>query len=581
MMLRFNCQPDVDHWKFCLEVLQQATGLRVNPSKTKIIAIGDLTPDQSLLAGQVGEVVDEVEHLGVILCGSSLRGRERTYTRMAEKFHSRVQSFVGLAASTDIFHRRLLVQALISSTLLHVYRVYPPTPDFLKEVFAAQKKALWSYRFGDEIHGRVKVAERRLGAPITSGGLDLVLPQESALASYISAFLAILCHASDRRGCILDRFFEISSKMPEVLWWGSRSMEDSADWAVAVIPHSGMYFDGLVQLVLQSELDPHLFLHTPVFGSNLTRAWPWNKDELAEMLPGVEVVNDLVRRTRFGGSDSVQLALQHLTLQGVMGEHVRSLIDGLNRAGLAVPALPRGSRVAAVHPLFMHVLGFNRKGVLRRALRRQRRSAHSVDPPAYHTRLAGGQDVPRDIEDMKAAYQFLPRARIESRFKSFQFELLNRTLYSITKAKALGHIESNLCRACPFIISDTSHAVTDCKIPTWFLKFFTKFARTHPKLSEYEVQETRFEFSIPSPKKISMDTETQIQHLFIAVKKFALESQHAERFPVWNNYVIYAKILNIAKRIYRVRRFAHCTHDVIASFVEYLLTINNEVLVGF
>ena len=182
---------------------------------------------------------------------------------------------------------------------------------------------------------------------------------------------------------------------------------------------------------------------------------------------------------------------------------------------------------------------------------------------------------------MKAAYNFLPRARIESRFKSFQFELLNRTLYSVTKAKALGHIDSNLCRVCPYVISGTSHAVTDCKIPQWFLKFFTRLARNHPKLTEYEVQETRFEFSIPSPKKITMDTETQIQHLFIAVKKFALDSQNVERFPLWNNYVIYAKILNIAKRIYRVRRYAHCSHDVIANFVEYLLTINNEVLVGF
>ena len=123
--------------------------------------------------------------------------------------------------------------------------------------------------------------------------------------------------------------------------------------------------------------------------------------------------------------------------------------------------------------------------------------------------------------------------------------------------------------------------VTDCKIPTWFIKYFRRFARQHPKLSKYELQETRFEFSIPSPATITTDSEYQIQHLFIAVKRLALDSQHMERFPLWNGYVIYAKIIHVAKIVLNVRRFAMCSHDILEAFVEFLITLNNEALVGF
>ena len=205
------------------------------------------------------------------------------------------------------------------------------------------------------------------------------------------------------------------------------------------------------------------------------------------------------------------------------------MIESLSGFGLTTPPLPaRGARWQTQRPFFELTLAFSRTKLFSTALKRLRRRRGDIIPPSYQTRVTGGQDVPRDVADFQAAYTFLAHARIESKLKSFQFELLNRTLYSVTKSFAMGHIESYWCRSCTRKISDTSHAVTDCKIPTWFIKYFKRFARQHPKLHKYELQETRFEFSIPSPTAITTDSEYQIQHLFIAVKRLALDSQHME-----------------------------------------------------
>ena len=144
----------------------------------------------------------------------------------------------------------------------------------------------------------------------------------------------------------------------------------------------------------------------------------------------------------------------------------------------------------------------------------------------------------------------------------------------------MGLRDSNLCPSCPIQISDTGHAVTDCKIPTWFLRYFSRFSRENHKLYRYTVQETIYEFSIPRPKILSAQFEEQVQHIFIAVKEFSLNAQFHPRFHIWNDFVIYAKILNIVKRIYRVRMFSYLPYDLISDFIHFLLSVEVEVRAG-
>ena len=113
---------------------------------------------------QVGEIVDEVEHLGIIICRDPEEGGNRTYDRLAVKLDNRSKMMRGLIRTTDVFHRRLMVQSLVSSLVLHVYRVYPPDMVFLASARDSTLEALWYYEYDDERKGRIKVAGARLDA---------------------------------------------------------------------------------------------------------------------------------------------------------------------------------------------------------------------------------------------------------------------------------------------------------------------------------------------------------------------------------------------------------------------------------
>ena len=138
MFLTFTSQREIDHWNTCLRTLHIATGLKINPTKTKILPLKELSPEQHIMVAGVGEIVEEVEHLGIIIAVSPQRGRDSTYAQITNRFRSKVEKFTSLVSSSDIFHRKLLVQSLVSSMVLHIFRVYPATPAFLSSVFHAQ-----------------------------------------------------------------------------------------------------------------------------------------------------------------------------------------------------------------------------------------------------------------------------------------------------------------------------------------------------------------------------------------------------------------------------------------------------------
>ena len=583
--LNFQTQQQIDHWKHCLEVLHSATGLRINPSKTKIIPLKEVPPDLLPLVEQVGEVVDEVEHLGIIICRDPEVGRARTYERLAVKFRSRSKMLRGLIRTTDVFHRRLMVQSLVSSLLLHVYRVYPAELEFLEHARVITLESLWYYEYDGESRGRPKVAAARVGAPLKAGGLNMVLPEEAAKASFIGALISVIYHGADAPECILNKLFSITNTIPRIQHWGADSIISDADWILELVPSSGWYLAELSDLLQRMESDPLLFLHTPIRGAEFTKYWRWTPEQFDEHLPDAISYFHLMQLPSGKRRGPVRLQPHRLARLEDEEERVRVRVEGLvevlNELGLTVPPR-RGAEweYRQGSTFFQYAILYN-KGVFKKAMKRYRRLGGIQEPPAYRTRIYDGVDVPRNIVDFKAAYTFLGRAHIESKFKSFQFELLNRTLMSINKSYNMGLRDSNLCPTCPLQISDTSHAVTDCKIPTWFLRFFSRFARNNHKLSEYTVQETIYEFSIPRPKIISHQLEEQLQHIFIAIKEFSLNAQFHPRFPRWNDFVIYAKILNIIKRVYRVRMFSYLPYDLLDDFLNFLLSIEVEVRAGF
>ena len=109
--------------------------------------------------------------------------------------------------------------------MLNVFRVYPPTDDFVEETWKQIREVLWHYTWEGKIHGRPKVAEDRIKAPIRRGGLGFITPQMAADTAYLGALKANFRHALLRPASTMNYLFQFTiTKWKEVLNWGSTSI---------------------------------------------------------------------------------------------------------------------------------------------------------------------------------------------------------------------------------------------------------------------------------------------------------------------------------------------------------------------
>lgn len=579
--LKFQTPRDVVYWNKLLDDAESMTGLQVNKTKTKILVTGNARkrPQANLLAQEVGKVVDEVEHLGIVICLNPVDGRERTYFSLETKLSNSLKTFEKRAATTDIFHKKILVQALISSQMFHIFRVYPPTQKFIKQAWELIRSAIWKYTYDGKKHGRVKVAESRITAPIEKGGIGLTPPLTSAKTAYIGALRAIIVHTAEYPSSVLNYLFKLTpNKTKTIHEWGSKSILNSTKWLKRLIPLSEEMISMLSDTLSDMEGHPMHFYRSSVFGSryssDIYRNYALhpnlaNVNTICELFVAEPIHAKPIIKDCYTNGNS--MAKYFFTEMG-------KLLDKIEPTLLLPPwQLIREPNAS----IFRYFLKHDKKYITNALKSIQNEKVSIVCPPSYETRIRDKVDAPRSIKDFLKAYFFLAKAsQIESKYRSFQFELLNRTLLSPNKAwkMKLNLLPSNLCSICPEqIVANTSHVVADCAIPTFFINIFNKFCKVKAELNKYELTPTRFEFGLPANKILNKEAEMQIQHLFFAVKHFAINAHFEERFNRWTKLIYFAKILNIVKTLSVVRKYAKCRFDIISCFQDFL--VNNQYLI--
>ena len=244
-----------------------------------------------------------------------------------------------------------------------------------------------------------------------------------------------------------------------------------------------------------------------------------------------------------------------------------------------LPPLHLGeTRNFRAYPLFPIIL--QKPYILKRFYKKHAISKYNKIPPAYQSRINEGVDCPRNPTHFSDAYVFLGRAKIDSALKSFQLELLNRTLPSPRKLVRMGIQQDPRCVVCPGApTASSAHTISDCTIPTFFIKFFNKFTQSYPPLARYQLCTVVFEFSFPRLSQFDFSTEEQLHHLFIAVKQFASFAHQEPRFDRWNSLIYYLRILNIAKKIIRTRTFAKLPSNILEHFLDF--AIDNFNIIPF
>jgi hypothetical protein len=378
---------------------------------------------------------------------------------------------------------------------------------------------------------------------------------------------------------INTKFNLANTKVERMRLWGSRSIHLDFPWLLELIPLSGDYLRSLEGLLERMESDPKLAHHASLWGSCHSNFSALTFDQFSAAYPDMHSINDIVVPPQRKQRTPVQLKPELHQLALVDNGFLNSVVLSVKNKIKEFPIVKREGPIARSLTLFPYIVNLH-PSLLKKFHKKITIESFPSIPPAYYTRLAEGVDAPRDPLNFSKSFSFLKKAGIESRLKSFQFEVLSRTLPSVRKLSKLNFIPSSLCLKCPGrVVASSAHIIADCTIPTYFIKVFNTFSSVHVKLSKFRLDTVNFEFGFHQDKLTTRDTNEQIQHIFFAVKKLALESHLDPRFPRWTLLVYYAKILSCVKRILLVRRFAHLRHDIVHQFLDFL--IDNYVHLQF
>ena len=191
------------------------------------------------LASQIGVITDHVVHLGVVQATDDQNGSNLTYKKLIDKTKQSVSSFLNASSSTDLIHKSMMVRSLINSQFLHVFRVYPPIQAQLKVLDKIVRDAMWAKKFQGTEYGRVKVAKKRVHAPLSRGGLHLALPTDSAMHAFFGSLVTIISHGLEEADSMINTIYNLRNVRGEpVRCWGSRSIHLDFQWLLELIPIS-------------------------------------------------------------------------------------------------------------------------------------------------------------------------------------------------------------------------------------------------------------------------------------------------------------------------------------------------------
>jgi hypothetical protein len=270
------------------------------------------------------------------------------------------------------------------------------------------------------------------------------------------------------------------------------------------------------------ESDPWLAHHASLWGSCYANFSALTIDQFSAAYPGMYSIYDITVPLQRKKCFPVELKPELHQLALSDNGFLNSVILAVKNKIKEFPKLKGEGPTSKSFSLFPYIIQYQ-PSLLKKFHRKTIAESFPKIPPAYFTRLAEGIDAPRDPLNFSNAFTFLKKANIESRLKSFQFEVLSRTLPSVRKLSKFHFVPSSLCLKCPgSIVASTAHIIADCTIPTYFNKVFNTFASVHPKFSGFKLDTVNFKFGFHQPQLVKSDTNEQMQHIFFAIKKLHL-----------------------------------------------------------
>ena len=581
--------------------LKIATGLSINPEKTLIITPqpSSISAESKIALNSIGKVVDSAEHLGLVIGKNHEESYSLSWQNALAKLKKKIKLIGWKISYSDMFARKMLISALLQSTLNHVIRVFPPSQELIKEVDSLLLKTLWEKMFHGEKYGRPTIAKNRLHLPISKGGLDWNLFSSRSVTCFFSSLFHTIKYTLSNTNSFLAEFCPINR---DNLFRQSSSsnlveLKMTAKKLFWLPPHIFLfYFDSFAQRLSQLEKHPDFFQFGSIQYAPLNADGTQNirhslfrlsNDEMKHFPPHASIATILARPPPLPSSDTpsplplplspytIQLnSLQRDTLPVNITNKLRRTVDDLNaicnntKQSKIIRNLSRYSPENSFNFLYRAVF-LNNSFLTIPYYKMEQAFPSNIPthvsniPPSYNTRLRDGAALPSSIETFLSAYQFVQSASLPSRSKSFILDILNRTTPSKRTLFRSKLVSNEICELCN-VVSDNFHTVAECMYSFMIVTSLSKYLASKGIV----LTEDTYAFFAPI-KNVSYNFNSQIIHILCEVARRAFSTINNERWANWTGTPFFAQIRSILLSIIRTRKYAGWAYKEVLNFEEY------------
>ena len=562
--------------------LKIATGLSINPSKTQIVTPvpEQISPEAKDALSMLGTIVNSAEHLGIIIAGDYQTSYNLSWENTISKLEKKI-SLIGWKINySDMKARILLISALLQSTVNHVIRVFPPSPELIARLDKILIKTLWQNNYHGQTYGHTLVAKSRLHLPVKMGGLNWKLMISRAVTGFLSSLFHTVKYILSNPSSTLATLVPIDSN---ALFRQSSSSDlshlKSTSKKIFLLPKDtfNFYFNNFALRLGQMEKHPDYFhfsalQYAPVEASGhpdirrslfkLTKAElelfpshasiasvlyrPTNRED---MLPlntdpplklNVEKTNSLPEKTR--------VKLEHTISDLNIAFSNKKPTNLINKISRLNPENSHNFIYRAVHinntfftiPYYRMEQSFPSPNLL---------NSKSDAPPAYETRKRDGAVCPSK-STFNSAFLFVQKSKLPSRSKSFILSVLNRTAPSKRKLFRCKIAKNEVCDLCN-VVCDNYHIAAECMFSFMLVTALRKYLE--PK--NIKLTENTFAFFAPIPN-ISNNFNSQLIHCICEVARRAYSVVEHDRLTQWTGIHFYAQIRSTLMSVINVRKHA-------------------------
>ena len=535
------------------EKLHKLTGLKINPSKSQYFVIGHCETQFKSALSIIGSEVKEMTHLGVTLAEDRMRASKSSYESIIMKMKKKCKFLALGSGNIDMYTKRIIVQSLISSIPNHVYRVYTPSKNILKEIWKITRHALWSKVGEKGITSRVKIAEDKISKFYDEGGLEFYNSITSASVNMFSAFLTILEYAAKFRDTIVaanlhndpEKFDSYIEFLNPVNFQSFMREKMSL-----FFPYSKHIMDYLYKLLSTVELSTFMAPFMPIFNHTLLhplamiKRQDFDPDGRLEKFP---TIGSLMKIERSKGKCFLiptEYNSEIDSLSPNLQVYLKKLLDDVNKKVSIKPTKfhLRFRKFSMIQMVSRFSSKFVMKALKRAAILNA--STPNVPPDAWVKRKQAKMICP-DLDTFKLSLFFSKTANIPPSLKSLHLEILLRTVITPNKLCNMfpERFLSNKCpRAeCENRIANSDHVTYDC---VFISSFIHTIRKTMTRL-DIKINWCDMFYMFPTYKQTSPSLEMFV--LFTYMKSFALQAAKEEHFRKWTYHNFTAKYISMLK----------------------------------